>query len=207
MERTGEIQKELSGQVISDTRKKSCDGKILSEDKANGIVQKMIEFYNWYDPGCMHLEDCLQRFYCDKEPPEDYRSEWMWFNIEPNDGVGEYDIVHQESLVALFEREPTNEESEPLRKNEATSKNGIDHNTMLAKKRWLPYKELKSKAAAEAKLLWKNGDERLHHQMTDHLLCKPEFKDLKEKRPALLKKIKEIAYEFGRVKGISNAKK
>ena len=46
----------------------------------------LISFYNWADPGCLHIRNEIYRFY-KKEPPIDYFSEWMWFNIEPGESI------------------------------------------------------------------------------------------------------------------------
>ena len=74
-------------------------------------------------------------------------------------------------------------------------------------KRWAPHNELMKEAESFAEKKYQKGSRWLHNEMTDAILKQPEFKALKERRPALLKKIKLIADNYGLVRGKKGVKK
>lgn len=49
---------------------------------------------------CAHLWDWLPQIY-EGVPPEDYRDEWMWFNIEPEEDLDD-DFVREDTRYVLF---------------------------------------------------------------------------------------------------------
>ena len=51
----------------------------------------LTDYYNWRDSGCMHIQNILPRCYIGN-PPESFRDEWFWYDIEPDEDISKYQI-------------------------------------------------------------------------------------------------------------------
>jgi hypothetical protein len=80
-------------------------------------------------------------------------------------------------------------------------------NKQAATSRWASYHKLMDRACGVAKKLWEEGDRRFHNEMADYLLSLQEFNELHGRKPAILRRLKEIAKEKGRIKGVKGNKR
>jgi hypothetical protein len=137
------------------------------------------------------------------QAPDDFLKEWHFSatvfgeSLPPAASGAWTDGPH----VVLFDRINKARDEKTLIPNGCNSATHNHYARESANKRWGPYKEVLCKAIETAKEKWGKGEPAFHNEMADYLIGRPEFKQLKGTRSALIKKLKPVAEKFGRVRG------